>query len=103
MSISTKITVALANIQAQVAAATPLAGASFPTVRAMQLNAADLLAYIQTDLTALSPLDTWVAPTDPETMVAGFNDLVTAANDQSTLSLMRGVVGRAAANLARLA
>jgi hypothetical protein len=35
-------------------------------------------------------------------IVAGVNSVVTAAQDENTLSLMRGVVGRAASNLDQL-
>jgi hypothetical protein len=99
MSIPSNIMEELANLQAQVQAATPLNNAPFPTIRAMQLNAGQLVSDIQTALTATSVLDTWTAPSDPVSIVAGFNSVVTAGDDQSDLSLMRGVVGRVASNL----
>ena len=102
MTISTTITTALSSLQAQVAAAAPLANASIPTITALQLNAAQLVSDIQTALTATSTLDTWVAPADPISMVNGFDQVVVAGVDQSNLSLMRGVVGRAASNLDQL-
>lgn len=102
MSIPSNITTELAALQAQVAAASPLNSASFPTIRALQLNAGNLVADIQAALTASNTLDTWIAPSDPISMVAGFNAVVTAGEDQSNLSLMRGVVGRAATNLDRI-
>ena len=102
MSIPKNITDELANLQAQVAAATPLRNASFATVKAMQLNAVQLLSDIQTALEASNVLDTWNAPVDPITIVSGFQSMVIAGNDQSNLSLMRGFVGRATSNLDQL-
>ena len=103
MTISTTITTALSSLQAQVAAAAPLANASIPTITALQLNAAQLVSDIQTALTATSTLDTWVAPADPISMVNGFDQVVVAGVEiRSNLSLMRGVVGRAASNLDQL-
>ena len=102
MTISASITTALTSLQAQVAAAQPLANASRATRTALKLNAANLVASIQGALTASSILDTYVAPTDPGVMVAGVLRLLTAAEDENTLSLMRGVVGRAASNLDQL-
>lgn len=102
MSIPGNITAELANLQSQVAAATPLANAPFSTIKALQLNAGNLVNDIQTALTVPNKLDTWVPPVDPISMVNGFDAVVTAAQDQSNLSLMRGVVGRAASNLDQL-
>jgi hypothetical protein len=102
MSIPANITSELTFLENQVTAAKPLANAPYATVKAMQLNAGNLVNDIQTALTATSTLDTWVAPIDAPTMVTGFDAIVTAAQDQSTLSLMRGVVGRAASNLDQL-
>lgn len=100
--ISATITTALASLQNQVTDAMPLVNASQATRAALKLNAAALVSDIQTALTAASVLDTWVAPTDPLSIVAGFLPVVTAAEDQSELSLMRGVCGRAASNLDQL-
>lgn len=112
--IPSNITTELASLQAQVKAATPLNNAPFATVKAMQLNAANLVNDVQFALTTITLipnivlttesllLDTWVPPPDPISMVAGFNAVVTAADDQSDLSLMRGVVGRVASNLDQL-
>jgi hypothetical protein len=103
MSIPTNITTELASLQAQVAAAAPLANASHATIVVLQLNAENLVNDIQTALTAPNnPLDTFVAPVDPQAIIAGVENLSTVAQDQYTLSLMRGVVGRAAANLEQL-
>lgn len=114
MTIPTNITTELANLQAQVKAATPLSNAPFATIKAMQLNAGNLVADIQSALTTtkLIPnivlttdsvlLDTWVAPVDPVSMVTGFNAVVVAGNNQNDLSLKRGVVGRVASNLDQL-
>lgn len=102
MSIPSNITAELTNLQSQVQAATPLANASIATIHAMQLNAAQLINDIQTDLTAASMLDTWTATTLPLQMVSGFNQVVTAATDSNNLSQMRGLIGRVASNLDQL-
>jgi hypothetical protein len=101
--IPANITSELTNLQVQVAAATPLNNANFATIKAIQLNAGNLVADIQSALTA-SPnrLDTWAAPVDAISMIAGFQLSVTAARDQADLSLMRGVVGRVASNVDQL-
>jgi hypothetical protein len=114
MSIPADITIELSSLQAQVAAAVPLNNAPFATIKALQLNAGNLVDDIQTALTTttLIPnivlttdsrlLDTWVPPVDPISMVTGFNAVVIAGDNQSDLSLMRGVVGRVASNLDQL-
>jgi hypothetical protein len=102
MAISSTITAALTSIQAQVAAAEPLANAPHATIVALQLNAANLVASIQRALTAPSILDTYVAPPDPVVIISGVLQLSTAATDEANLSLMRGVTGRAASNLDQL-
>jgi hypothetical protein len=103
VSIPTNITTELASLQAQVAAAYPLAEASRATIVALQLNAGQLVSDIQTALTAPnSLLDTWAAPSDPDAIVSGLLSVATASQDQNTLSLMRGVTGRAASNLNQL-
>lgn len=102
MTIPANVTMELASLQAQVAAATPLNNASFATIRALQLNAGNLVSDIQSELTETSTLDTFVAPVDPISIVAGFNAVVTEGQDQNKLSLMRGIVGRVASNLDQL-
>jgi hypothetical protein len=103
MTIATSITTALQGLIKQVAAAKPMANASQATRTAIKLNAGNLVASIQSALTASSLLDTWTAPADAPTMVAGIQQVVTAAQDQNNLCLMRGTVGRAASNLDQLA
>jgi hypothetical protein len=113
MSIPANIATELASLQAQVTAATPLNNAPLTTIKAMQLNAGNLVNDIQSALTttALSNiipttdstlLDTWAPPPDAVTMVAGFNAVVIASQNQNKLSLLRGVAGRAASNLSQL-
>lgn len=102
MTIPSNITSELAYLQSQVAAAAPLNNAPFATVKAIQLNAGNLVSDIQAVLTATSKLDTWAAPVDPISMVSGFDGLVAEAADQSSLALMRGLVGRATSNLDQL-
>jgi hypothetical protein len=111
MTIPSNITTELASLQAQVAAATPLNNAPFSTIKALQLNAGNLVNDIQAALTTttLIPnivfttdgllLDTWLPPPDPISIVTGFNTVVVAGENQTDLSLKRGVVGRAASNL----
>lgn len=108
------ITTALISLEAQVVAASPLVDASNSTIVALQLNAGNLVAQIQAALTTTTLitniilttdsvlLDTWTAPIDPITIVNGVNDVVTSAQNQDSLSLMRGVVGRATSNLDQL-
>lgn len=102
MTVPSSITSALSSLQSQVSAAQPLANASQATRTALKLNAAALVENIQTTLTEASILDTWTAPIDPAAIVTGVLNAVTAADDQNTLSLMRGVCGRAASNLDQL-
>lgn len=103
MSIPANIVSELASLQAQVAAASPLSQATHATIVALQLNATQLVADVQTALTAPNNLlDTWTAPPDPGAMVSGILSVLTAAQDQNTLSYMRGVTGRAASNLEQL-
>lgn len=92
----------LVELQAQVVAATPLKNASTASVKAMQLNAQNLTADLQDALVATGTLDSWDAPSDAPTMITGFNDIVTQATDEATLSLMRGVIGRVTSNLDQL-
>lgn len=92
----------LVGLQEQVAAATPLENAPSATVKAIQLNAIDLTADIQAALVATGTLDNWSAPTDAPTIISGFNDIVTQATDESTLALLRGVLGRVTSNLDQL-
>jgi hypothetical protein len=99
MSIPANIAGEWTALQAQVTAATPVANASFATVKAMQLNADNLVADLQGALVTSSILDTWSAPSDPASIVSGFQTVLTAADDQNTLSLMRGIAGRIASNL----
>ena len=111
MTIPIVISTALASLEAQVVAAQPLASASQATITALQLNSGNLLTSIQTALTTttLIPniilttdsglLDAWIAATDPLTIISGILNILTSAQNQSKLSLMRGVVGRATSNL----
>lgn len=114
MTIPSNISIALTSLEAQVTAAAPLENANHSTVVALQLNVANLVTSIQTALTTttLIPnivastdttlLDGWIAPPDPLSIVVGVLKMMVAANNQNELSLMRGVVGRAASNLDQL-
>lgn len=102
MSIPSSITTAWQSLADQVTAAQPALSASRATRTALKLNAANLVDSIQSALTTTSILDTWAAPVDPQSIISGINTVVTAAQDQATLSLMRGIAGRAASNLDQL-
>jgi|SRR6185437_12538621 len=102
MAISSTITTALASLQAQLTAAAPLESASHSTIVALQLNLDNLVISTQSALTATSILDTYVAPTDPISIIPGILQLTTAATDAANLSLMSGSVGRVNHNLDQL-
>lgn len=93
---------ALTSLQEQVADATPLEDATTAEVKAIQLNAQDLTADLQDALVATGTLDSWSAPSDAPTIISGFNDIVTQATDESTLALLRGVIGRVTSNVDQL-
>lgn len=99
MAISPQIIAELASLQAQVSGASPLASAGRATLTAIKLNADQLVSDIQDALIADSVLDQFAAPADAPSIVAGILNVSQAAVDQSRLSLMRGLTGRAAANL----
>lgn len=100
MTIPATISTDLANLQAQVLAASPLNKASHATITALQLNAASLLNKIQEALAAPeNVLDSWSGTEDILDIIAGVEGLLTAAQDQEALALLRGVVGRATTNL----
>lgn len=103
MSIPSAIVNQLSFLQSQVTANQPLASASRATMAAIKLNAAKLVADIETALIAKGALDGWDAPADPISIVAGFNAIVVEADDRSNLCLMRGVTGRAVSNLNQIA
>jgi hypothetical protein len=101
--ISAEIRAELASLQTQVSAAKPLRNATRATIQALQLNATQLVADVEAALVAPgNMLDTWTAPADPAVIISGIADILTAAQDQSALSLMRGVIGRATSNLEQL-
>lgn len=99
MAVPTNITSELAALQAQVAAAKPLQSAPFATVKAIQLNAQNLVVDIDVAVANSGTLDTWISPSDPGTIISGVLGLYGNALDQSVLSNMRGYVGRATSNL----
>jgi len=102
VTIPVSISTELQALQVQVAAALPLEEAPFSTIKAIQLNAINLTADIQSALVASSTLDTWIAPVDAMSLISGYLGVVSAADDQQALSLMRGIVGRATSNLDQL-
>lgn len=103
MTIPANIASELANLQAQTAAAAPLSSASRATITAIKLNSAQLVADIETAITASAgQLDTFTAPADPAAIVQGVLALGASAANQSELVTMRGYVGRANANVDQL-
>lgn len=110
MTIPAAITTALASLEAQVLAGTPLINTPHSNLVAIQLNATNLTASIQTALTTTTLsniipttdstlLDGWVPPADAATIITGVMSVLVAAQNQNKLSLLRGVVGRATSNL----
>lgn len=93
------ISTALTSLEDQVSAAQPLPQASHATLLALQLNAGALVETIDETLKATSLLDTWTPPPAAPDMASGFLTVLENGKDESALSLMRGVVGRVAANL----
>lgn len=103
MSIPQNVITELSELQAQVAAAYPLQSASQATVYAIQLNAKQLVADIETALLkAAGALDTWTAPADPVAIASGITGLLENAQDQSNLAQWAGYVGRATRNVDQL-
>ena len=96
-----------ASIQAQIAAlstafnaATPLAGAPRASVKALQVNAGALVAAVDSALlSAAGALDTFAPASDVSATVDELAALLVAAQNQSDLAALRGVVGRIASNL----
>lgn len=100
MSIPTKIITELTALQAEVAAAAPLAAAPFASVRSIQLNTEKL----ETDTTvalndAAGLIDTWVAPRDTPGIIAGFLARESEAFDQWRLDDMLVVISRTLINV----
>jgi hypothetical protein len=102
MAISEKVSSELLALQAQVLESAPLLEAPFSTVKAIQLNAANLVVDVQAELVSPTLLDTWAPLLDPVSLINGYLTVVTAGDDQNALSLMRGIVGRASSNLDQL-
>lgn len=103
MSLPTTIASEIEGLQAQTAAASPLSSASRATITAIKLNSAQLVADIETAITASAgQLDTFVAPSDPAAIVSGVLALGASAESQSELVNARGYVGRANANIDQL-
>lgn len=101
--IPASITSALTALQSQTTSAAPLSNATRATLVAIQLNADNLLASMDSAMpTVGGSLDTWVAPIDPPAIASGILGLLTNALDQSNLATMRGFSGRAAKNLDQL-
>lgn len=103
MSLPANIMSELANLQAQTSAAAPLASASRATITAIKLNSAQLIADMETAITASrGQLDTFTAPADPAAIVTGMLALGAAAANQTSLVIARGYAGRANANIDQL-
>jgi hypothetical protein len=103
MSVPTKITTALAALQTQIDAASPLSSASFATLKAIEINSqqleTDTAAALQT---AAGLLDTWVAPRPVDLIVAGVQAAVVSTRDEWRLCDMLFVISRANLNVSLL-
>ena len=103
MAVPANVTSELAFIQNQVQSAQPLANASSATVTAMILNAEQLVGDIDAAVTSTAgQLDTWVAPVPVMQIISGIEGIVINAEDQASLTDMRGLVGRATSALNQL-
>jgi len=104
MTVPAIITTALASLEAQVKAATPLDAASPPTILALQLNAQALTRQLEgAQYTAAGQLDTWTdTSAAPEMMIQGAINAFNSANDEAAITELRGIVGRVTSNLDQL-
>jgi hypothetical protein len=103
--IPANITSELSALQAQTAAAAPLASAPHATVVAIQLNAAQLASDINTAVTTLAgALDTytWTPGDDPSAIAAAVDGLLINALYENAIVNMQGYVGRSVINLNQL-
>lgn len=103
MTLPATVTTELASLEAQVKAASPLDQASWQTVRAMQLNADQLLSDVEAaQYSLIGQLDTWVASTQPEPIIVGVVQVYNSAVDEASITQLRGIIGRVASNLNQL-
>jgi hypothetical protein len=94
------VTTGVANLNAAVAAMGPYLQASTSVRRALLQQAANLEALVDTSLAAASgSLDTFSASPLPADTASGLLGLATAATDSTTLSDLRGVIGRMVLNI----
>ena len=100
MAIPATIQAEIAAITAAFQAATPLKQAPRAAVTALQINAAQIVADVDSALAgAAGALDTFAAPLMPADIAAGVNALLTASQNQTDLADLRGLAGRVASNL----
>jgi hypothetical protein len=100
MSVPANIITEILNLQAQIAAASPIAAAQYATLKAIQLN----VRQTETDVTgaltmAAGLLDTWVAPRDQPGIISQLNTEIESAHDQWRLFDMLTAVSRAHLNI----
>jgi hypothetical protein len=94
------ITDALASLETQAAAASPLQKASRATITALQLNAANLVTAVEAAQHSLAgELDTYAAKIDPVDIIQGVLSVFGSALDESNIAYLRGLTGRVASNL----
>ena len=95
MAIPATIQAEIAAITAAFQAATPLKQAPRAAVTALQINAAQIVADVDSALAgAAGALDTFAAPLMPADIAAGVSALLTASQNQTDLADLRGLAGR---------
>ena len=100
MAIPTVLQAEIIALNTAFLAASPLEQAPRAAITALQINAAQLVTDINTALAGASgALDTFSASTDPAVTAVGFAGLLTASQNQSDLSDLRGLIGRVASNM----
>ena len=103
MTLPVAITTELNSLEAQVTAAQPLNKASWQTIRALQLNGDKLVQDVElAQYSLVGQLDTWIAPTQPEPIIVGVVKVCNSAIDEASITQLRGITGRVAANLNQL-
>lgn len=100
MTIPASIQAEIAAITTAFQAASPLKQAPRAAVRALQINAAQIVADVDISLAASAgALDAFSAPVMPDAIAAGVSALLTASQNQTDLADLRGLAGRVASNL----
>jgi hypothetical protein len=103
MAIPQSIIGQLQFLQNQYNQAQPLLAQPRSIIVALQLNAANLVAALDTaETNAVGQLDSWTQPGDPFALISSLQALLTAAQDQTALFNIRSLIGRVTSNLDQL-